>query len=65
MSLHKRSHKAEDVVWRQCLECGNRYQSANHGYKVNWCSTKCETSALRRQRDDIETSWMRASWFLR
>lgn len=48
-----------------CLNCGNRYQAATHGYKVNWCSPACETATLRRQRDDIENSWMRAIWFLR
>lgn len=51
--------------WRVCLECGNRYQAAKHGYRVNWCSINCEDASIRRQRKQIETSWMRARWFLR
>ena len=62
--LHKSQDKPENP-WRQCLQCGNRYQAANHGYKVNWCSPQCETTALRRQRDEIATTWVRATWFLR
>ncbi|HEU4320916.1 MAG TPA: hypothetical protein VFS66_12630 [Acidimicrobiia bacterium] len=65
MSPLRKTGKDETTVWRVCQECGNRYQAANHGFKVNWCSTKCESTALRRQRDDIESSWIRASWFLR
>jgi hypothetical protein len=51
--------------WRVCLECGNRYQSAQHGYKVSWCSLKCERASMKRQRDEVATSWVRARWFLR
>ncbi|MGH3650047.1 MAG: hypothetical protein ACRDU9_05000 [Acidimicrobiia bacterium] len=65
MSRLKRNKKPEEIGWRVCLQCGNRYQAASHGYKVNWCSTACETATLRRQRDEIETAWMRARWFLR
>lgn len=64
MSLLKKSAEPEPV-WRQCLECGNRYQAAEHGYRVNWCSISCEHQALRRQRDVIENTWIRATWFLR
>ncbi len=52
-------------LWKVCLECGNRFQRADHGYRVNWCSATCESASLRRQRDQIETSWARARWFLR
>jgi hypothetical protein len=65
MSPIKARKDPGETVWRQCLQCGNRYQARNHGYRVNWCSTGCETASLRRQRDDIETSWIRARWFLR
>ena len=65
MSLLKKTTKQESNVWRVCQECGNRYQAADHGFKVNWCSIRCESTALRRQRDGIENSWIRASWFLR
>lgn len=65
MSLLKDHEQSTDIVWKPCLECGNRYEAAEHGYRVNWCSPLCEHTALRRQRDEIETSWIRASWFLR
>lgn len=65
MSLFKKTSNNEQTVWRVCMECGNRYQSSQHGFKVNWCSVRCESSALRRQRDGIENSWVRATWFLR
>lgn len=55
----------ETPEWRVCLECGNRYRAADHGYRVNWCSTACENASWRRQRDEIESSWVRAHWFLR
>jgi len=64
MSARKKPDETRPV-WRQCLECGNRYQSASHGYLVNWCSMSCEHAALRRQRDAIQGSWMRATWFVR
>jgi hypothetical protein len=65
MSILKRRRVERDAPWQPCLECGNRYQAASRGYKVNWCSIRCESAALRRQREEIETTWIRATWFLR
>jgi tRNA(Ile2) C34 agmatinyltransferase TiaS len=65
MNRLKRTAQTEPAPWGVCLECGNRYQSAKHGYRVNWCSTRCEEAAIRRQRNEIETNWVRARWFLR
>ncbi|HEX6221846.1 MAG TPA: hypothetical protein VF115_12190 [Acidimicrobiia bacterium] len=52
-------------AWRQCLECGNRFMVGDDGTRPSWCSTACEHLSLRRQRDAIENSWLRATWFLR
>jgi hypothetical protein len=65
MRLLKSNKPDEGGDWRVCLNCGNRYQASAHGYRVNWCSPACETATLRRQRDNIQHSWMRAIWFLR
>lgn len=51
--------------WKVCLQCGDRYQAATHGYQVNWCSRACEDAAIKRQREEIESTWLRARWFLR
>lgn len=64
MDGHRPQRDHGDAEWRVCLECGNRYQAADHGYLVSWCSTTCEDRSLRRQRDDIEDTWMRARWFM-
>jgi len=65
MSRFKRTKEIDLSPWKVCLECGNRFQSARHGYRVNWCSARCEQASMRRQRDQIETQWVRARWFLR
>lgn len=65
MGIVEKRDDDETVIWQACLECGNRYRADTHGYGVNWCSTRCEHAALRRQRDQIETTWIRAIWFLR
>lgn len=61
----QRDSEHQPERWRVCIECGNRYQAADHGYRVNWCSMSCENASFRRQRDEIETAWVRARWFLR
>jgi hypothetical protein len=65
MDRLRRRTNPEPAEWRACLQCGNRYQAANHGYKVNWCSPACEHASMRSQRDELETSWIRARWMLR
>ncbi|HUG08467.1 MAG TPA: hypothetical protein VMP13_06180 [Acidimicrobiia bacterium] len=65
MNRLRRQQRAAPTIWRVCLQCGNRYEAANHGYKVNWCSSTCEHASLKQQRNEIETSWIRARWFLR
>ena len=65
MDRLRRNRDPETEEWRVCRECGNRYQAGKHGYRVNWCSMGCEDASFRRQRQQIETTWMRARWFLR
>lgn len=65
MSRPGHTEDSDTQVWRACIECGNRYQPADHGYRVNWCSRSCEDASMRRQRHQIESSWLRAGWFLR
>lgn len=65
MRLPKNKEGDPQTVWRQCLECGNRYQASSRNALSNLCSVKCENAALRRQRDQVETTWIRATWFLR
>lgn len=65
MDRLRRPRETDEALWRTCLQCGNRYQAANHGYRVNWCSPACEDAAFKRQREEIETTWLRARWFLR
>lgn len=65
MDRLRRNRDLETEEWRVCIECGNRYQARKHGYRVNWCSTACEDASFRRQRKEIETTWLRGRWFLR
>jgi hypothetical protein len=65
MSLLRKKEEDASLVWRQCAECGNRYPVPETNSGPNWCSTRCENAGLRRQRDQVETTWIRATWFLR
>jgi len=65
MNRLRRNRDTGQEEWRVCLQCGNRYEAASHGYQVNWCSRACEDAAIKRQREEIETTWLRARWFLR
>jgi hypothetical protein len=65
MGRLRRQTVARKAEWRVCLQCGDRYEAATHGYQVNWCSRACEDAAIKRQRQEIETTWLRARWFLR
>jgi hypothetical protein len=65
MDRLRRKRDITEAGWQVCLRCGNRYEAANHGYKVNWCSRACEDADWKRQREEIETTWLRARWFLR
>ena len=65
MRLLRRDDNETTPAWRQCLECGDRYRTKGASTFSNFCSIKCESAALRRQRDQVETTWIRATWFLR
>jgi predicted nucleic acid-binding Zn-ribbon protein len=65
MERLKRNRDPREVVWKVCLQCGNRFEAASHGYRVNWCSPACEDASFKRQREEIESTWLRARWFLR
>ncbi|MGD2102511.1 MAG: hypothetical protein PVG83_09775 [Acidimicrobiia bacterium] len=65
MRLLKSKWADRELTWKVCLNCGNRYQAGDHGYRVRWCSPSCETATMRSQREEIESSWMRAVWFIR
>jgi hypothetical protein len=66
MGLFRKTRVEADIMWRECLECGNRYRPTRAGYHSNWCSARCQGASIQKQRLDIQTSWhARIRWLPR
>ena len=64
MALFRKTTEMDARRWKVCLECGNRFQSRPHGLRARFCSVRCEEDALRRSRDEVDATWVRARWVI-
>ena len=62
--IYSRRAADRNAPWRECLECGNRFQVKRLSQK--WYSAACQTASFREHRHDVASSWTaRVRWYIR